>query len=112
MDMDTIALHAFGVVTIFCMLKVTYDDQRLKRYVKRHYPEEGKNIRRWYEVQLYPCALGCWMLRTLIKKERANDPQLARLARKSKLSIIYCTVCPIVMFLMSFIYYVLLKTGE
>jgi len=103
MDMDTFSMIVWGGGAIFLMFKGAYHDQRLKRYVDRRYPEEGKIVRS-YEWQHYPWSVGYRTLKALIKREGANDPELARLARKAKLSIIYCISWIIgVFFLDSFI---------
>ena len=80
------------------MFKFMYHDQLLKRYIDRQYPEEGKIIR-LYEWQ----SVGRRTLGTLVKKQRAYDPELACLARKAKLSIIYCIAWLIVMFLIAWL---------
>lgn len=104
MSMDTFLVEVFGGVAIFLLLKFAYHDQRLKRYVDRHYPEEGKIVRS-HEWQMYPWSVGHRTLMALIKKERANDPELACLARKRRRSVIYFIAWPIVMYLIdSFIY--------
>ena len=110
MDMDTISTYVWVGVFIFLAFKSMYHDKRLKRYIDRQYPEEGKVIR-LYEWQWYPWSVGRRTLWTLVKKQRANDPELARLARKAKRSIIYILVFFAILsltFASSFIYYVLL----
>lgn len=85
------------------MFRGVYYDQRLKRYVKRHYPEEGEIV--WsHEWQMYPWSVGARTLRELIEDKRGNDPELARLARKAKRALIYFLAWTIgVFFLDSFI---------
>jgi len=104
MNMGAFSGYVFGVVALFLLLRAAYHDQRLKRYVDRHYPEEGKIVRS-YELQWYPWSVGYRTLRALIKKQSANDPELARLARKRIRAIIHFIVWPIVIFLIdSFIF--------
>ncbi|MHC4087080.1 MAG: hypothetical protein ACYSWZ_13310 [Planctomycetota bacterium] len=88
MDMDTLSLIVWGGGSMFLLFRGVYYDQKLKRYVKRQYPEEGEIV--WsYEWQMYPWSVGQRTLRALIKRERANDPELAYLAKKSKRGLIY-----------------------
>jgi hypothetical protein len=65
-----------------------YLGERLLRYVDRQYPEEGKVIRS-YGWQMYPWSVGQRTLRALIKREGANDTELARRAKKAKRALIY-----------------------
>lgn len=103
MDMDTFSMIVWGGGMVFLMFKGAYHDQRLKRYVDRRYPEEGKIVRS-YEWQHYPWSVGQRTLRALIKREGANDPELARLAKKTKRALIYFISWTIgVFFLDSFI---------
>lgn len=101
MDMDTFSVEVFGAVAFFLLLNVWYQNQHLKKYVDRHYPEEGKIVR-LYEWQWYPWSVGHRTLMALIKKERANDPELARRARNTKRAVIYFIAWPIVMFLIDY----------
>ncbi|MHC4641517.1 MAG: hypothetical protein ACYS32_07720 [Planctomycetota bacterium] len=110
MDIDTFLTYVFVVVFIFLGFRGAYLYERLKRYVDRQYPEEGKVIRS-YEWQMYPWSVGHRTLKALIKRESANDPELARWAGKWKRS----AICLLVFFAFlllesgaSFIYYVLL----
>jgi hypothetical protein len=96
--MDRFFVFVWVGVGIFLMFKFMYHDQRLKRYIDRQYSEEGKIVR-LYESQ----SVGRRTLRTLVKKQRAYDPELACLARKAKLSIIYCIAWLIVMFLITWL---------
>ena len=114
MDIDTFLTYVVVVVWIFLAFKLMYHDKRLKRYIDRQYPEEGKIVR-LYEWQWYPWSVGRRTLWTLVKKQRTNDPELARLARKAKRSIIYPLVFFVLLLLQaaaSFIYYVLLTPAE
>lgn len=88
--MDYIGFAYMGVA-IFLGFRGAYLYERLKRYVDRQYPEEGKVIRS-YEWQMYPWSVGHRTLKALIKKQRANDPELARWAKKAKLDMIYLLV--------------------
>jgi hypothetical protein len=104
MDMDTISSYVYVAVWIFLAVKLMYHDKRLKRYIDRQYPEEGKIIR-LYEWQWYPWSVGRRTIWTLVKKQRTNDPELARLAKKVKRTFIYCIAWLIVIILIdSFIY--------
>ena len=98
MDMDTFLVIVYGGVAIFLLFNAAYHDQRLKRYVDKHYPEEGK-IFRLYEWQMYPWSIGARTLRALINEQSENDPELARLARKTKRAIIYLIAWPMAFFL-------------
>ena len=104
MDMDTFLVFAYGGVGIVLLFRAGFLDERLKRYVDRHYPEDGKIVRS-YEWQWYPWSVGRSTLRALIKKQRANDPELVRLARKAKRAVIYIIAWPIVVFLIDFFIY-------
>ena len=107
--MDYIGFAHMGVF-IFLGFRGAYLYERLKRHVDRQYPEEGKIVRS-YEWQWYPWSVGQRTLRALIKRESADDPELARWAGKWKRS----AICILVFFAFllleaaaSFIYYVLL----
>jgi hypothetical protein len=114
--MDYIRL-AIVVVFVFLALRAAYLYERLKRYVDRQYPEEGKVIR-LYEWQHYPWSVGHRTLKALIKRESVNDLGLARCAGKWKRS----AICLLVFFaflllvlleaVASIIYYVLLAPSK
>ena len=110
MDIYTFLTYVLMVVFIVLGFRAAYLYERLKRYVDRRYPEEGKVIRS-YEWQWYPWSVGYRTLKALIKRQSANDPELARWAGKWKCS----AICLLVFFAFlllesaaSFIYYVLL----
>jgi len=104
MDMDTFLVFTYGGVAIALLLRAGWLDEKLKRYIDKHYPEEGKVIRS-YQWQWYPWSVGRRTLRTLIRKQCANDPELVRRARKAKRAVIYFIAWPIFTFLIdSFIY--------
>jgi len=88
--MDYIGLAYMGVF-IFLAFRGAYLYERLKRYVDRQYPEEGKVIRS-YEWQMYSWSVGHRTLKALIKKKRANDLELARWAKKAKRNMTYILV--------------------
>ena len=108
MDIDTFLTYVYVSVWIFLAAKYMYHDKRLKKYIYRHYPEEGKVIR-LYEWQLYPWSVGRRTLWTLVKKECNNDPELARLARKVKHSVIYILVFFIIFSLTFVVLFILLR---
>ena len=97
--MDRFFVFVWVGVGIFLMFKFMYHDKRLKRYIDRQYSEDGKIIR-LYE---WCPSVGRRTLWTLVKKQHAYDPELACLARKAKLSIIYCIAWLIVMFLIAWL---------
>jgi hypothetical protein len=101
MDMDTFFVFVYGGVGIFLLLRGAYLYERLKRHVDRQYPEEGKIVRS-YEWQWYPWSVGQRTLRALIKRQSANDPELASLAKKSKRALIYVIAWPLAVALISF----------
>ncbi len=114
MDIDTFLTFVYLGVFVFLAFRGAYLYERLKRYVDRQYPEEGKVVR-LYEWQWYPWSVGHRTLMALIKKQRANDPELARRARKAKRNMICILVFFAILsltFAASFIYYVLLKPGK
>lgn len=92
-------------LTIFLMFRSAYLQERLKKYIDRHYPEEGKIIRS-HQWQSYPWSTQARTLRALVKKERANDPELAHRATKAKHSIIYLLVCCAFLLLMSVVSFI------
>ena len=77
--------------------------ERLKRYIDREYPEEGKIIRS-YEWQWFPWSVGHRTLRALIKKHSSNDPELARREKWAKRSTIYFFVWFAIFLITSFIH--------
>jgi len=92
-------------VTIFFMFRSAYLQERLKKYVDRHYPEDGKIIRS-HQWQNYPWSTQARTLRALVKREFANDPELAERATKAKRSIIYLLVCCTLLLLMSIVAFI------
>lgn len=86
--------------TIFLMFRSAYLQERLKKYIDGQYPEEARIIRS-HQWQNYPWSTQARTLRALVKKELANDPELAHRATKAKRSIIYLLVCCAFLLLMS-----------
>ncbi|MHC4112299.1 MAG: hypothetical protein ACYSUY_14595 [Planctomycetota bacterium] len=101
MDKGTFLLLVYGGVEIVLLIWAVYLNERLKRYIDKQYPEEGKVIRS-YEWQWYPWSVGQKTLRALIKKQSANDPELANQAKKAKRAIICVFAWPIVVGLILF----------
>ncbi len=75
----------FGVLLVFWAF---YLSERLKRYIDIKYPDEGRVIRS-YEWQWFPWSVGARTLRELIRKQSANDIELAHRAKKANCSWIY-----------------------
>jgi hypothetical protein len=86
--MDIYFLFGYMGVGIFLMVRAKYLDEQLKRYIDKQYPEEGKFIRS-HEWQGYPWAKWGRVMRALIKKQSAKDPDLAHRAKKAKLGIVH-----------------------
>jgi len=85
MDIIGYLIVVYLGVGIFLGFRGAYLYERLKRYVDRQYPEEGRVIRS-YEWQAYPWSVGGRMLRSLIKRQSSSDPELAYWAKKGKRS--------------------------
>jgi hypothetical protein len=88
MDMGTFSLIVWGGGAMFLMFRIAYLEEQLKKYIDKKYPEESALIRT-HEHQWYPWSTQARTLRALIKRERANDHELAYLAKKSKRGLIY-----------------------
>jgi len=96
----------YGGVGIFLFFNIVYRSEKLKRYIDRQYPEEGKYIRS-REWQGYPWAKWGKVMRELIKKQRGSDTELAHLAKKlnrSSTLIVAWFVLFLLMFAVFFIY--------
>lgn len=90
-------MFAWGALIVFLMIRAGYLYEQLKRHIDMHYPEEGAIIRS-YEWQHYPWSTGIKTLRSVIKKNSANDPELAHRAKKAKRAFIYLIVLPLAIF--------------
>lgn len=111
--MEYIGLAYVGVIIILAFRSVCLEE-RLKKYVDKQYPEEGKVIRA-HEWQYYPWSTQARTLRALVKKQSGSDPELAYRAKKAKRNMI-CILVFLAFLLLesiaSFIYYVLLTPAR
>jgi len=73
---------------ILLIIRLAYLSERLLRYIDREYPEEAPIIRTCERLAC-PWAEGYKALKTLIKKEQADDPEMARRAEKYRASQIH-----------------------
>ena len=99
--MDTIGyliLVCMGVLVLL-VIRGKYIEEQLKRYIDRHYPEEGKYIRS-HEGDWYPWAKWGKVMRELIKKHGISDVELAQRAKKLNRSSIHFLVWLVLLLLM------------